>query len=342
MVRNTYIFPPEPSMRIVSDIFAYTARRMPKFNSISISGYHMQEAGATADLELAYTLADGVEYVRAGLAAGLDVDALRAAASFFWAIGMNFFMEVAKLRAARLLWAKLVEQFEPKNPRSLALRTHCQTSGWSLDGAGRVQQRRAHLHRGDGGDPRPHPVAAHQRARRGAGAADRLLGPHRPQHPAPPPAGVRDTRDDRPVGRQLLRRAADRRPRGARAGAHRTRSRRSGGMAAAIEAGHPEAAHRGGGGPHPGAHRRRPPDRRGVNKYRPDEPERVEVLKVDNAAVRARQIAKLEQLRAERDELACRRALDALTRCAGGAEGNLLELASDRALPYLTSRLCSI
>ena len=133
MVRNTYIYPPTPSMRIVSDIFAYTSKRMPKFNSISISGYHMQEAGATADLELAYTLADGIEYVRAGVATGLGVDAFAPRLSFFWAIGMNFFMEIAKMRAARLLWAKLMqEEFAPKDPRSLALRTHCQTSGWSL------------------------------------------------------------------------------------------------------------------------------------------------------------------------------------------------------------------
>ena len=133
MVRNTYIYPPAPSMRIVSDIFAYTSKKMPKFNSISISGYHMQEAGATADLELAYTLADGIEYVRAGVKAGLDVDAFAPRLSFFWAIGMNFFMEIAKMRAARLLWAKLMaEEFKPKDPRSLALRTHCQTSGWSL------------------------------------------------------------------------------------------------------------------------------------------------------------------------------------------------------------------
>src|SRR6202000_1780769 len=132
MVRNTYIYPPQPWMRIISDIFAYTSTRMPKFNSISISGYHMQEAGATADLELAYTLADGVEYIRAGLAAGLSVDAFAPRLSFFWAIGMNFFMEVAKLRAARLLWAKLVQQFEPTRDKSLSLRAHSQTSGWSL------------------------------------------------------------------------------------------------------------------------------------------------------------------------------------------------------------------
>src|SRR4029079_583493 len=132
MVRNTYIYPPEPSIRIIADIFDYTSRRMPKFNSISISGYHMQEAGATADLELAYTLADGLEYVRTGKKAGMDVDAFCPRLSFFWAIGMNYFMEVAKLRAARMLWAKLIKGFNPKNPKSLSLRTHSQTSGWSL------------------------------------------------------------------------------------------------------------------------------------------------------------------------------------------------------------------
>ncbi len=132
MVRNTYIYPPTPSIRIISDIFAFTSERMPKFNSISISGYHMQEAGATQDLELAYTLADGVEYVRAGLSAGLTIDRFAPRLSFFWAIGMNYFMEIAKLRAARLLWAKLMKPFDPQDPRSLSLRTHCQTSGWSL------------------------------------------------------------------------------------------------------------------------------------------------------------------------------------------------------------------
>ena len=132
MVRNTYIYPPAPSMRIISDIFGYTSTKMPRFNSISISGYHMQEAGATADLELAYTLADGVQYVRVGMEAGLDIDAFAPRLSFFWAIGMNFFMEVAKMRAARLLWARLMKQFDPKNQKSLSLRTHCQTSGWSL------------------------------------------------------------------------------------------------------------------------------------------------------------------------------------------------------------------
>ena len=209
MVRNTYIYPPKPSMRIISDIFAYTSAKMPKFNSISISGYHIQEAGATADLELAYTLADGVEYIKAGLDAGLDIDKFAPRLSFFWGIGMNFFMEVAKLRAGRLLWSELVAQFDPKNAKSLSLRTHSQTSGWSLTAQDAVQQRRPHLHRGDGRDPGAHPVAAHQRARRGAGAAHRLLGPHRPQHPAAAAAGVGHHPADRPVGRLVLRRVAD-------------------------------------------------------------------------------------------------------------------------------------
>jgi methylmalonyl-CoA mutase len=190
MVRNTYIYPPAPSMRIISDIFAYTSQNMPKFNSISISGYHMQEAGATQDLELAYTLADGVEYVRAGMPRASTIDKFAPRLSFFWAIGMNFFMEVAKLRAARLLWAKLMRS----SIRRTTSRWRCAPIpdlGLVADRAGRLQQRRAHLHRGDGGDAGPHPVAAHQRARRGAGAADRLLRPHRPQHPALPAAGER-------------------------------------------------------------------------------------------------------------------------------------------------------
>ena len=139
MVRNTYIYPPEFSMRIIADIFSYTSEKMPRFNSISISGYHMQEAGATCDIELAYTLADGLEYLRTGVRAGLDIDAFAPRLSFFWAIGMNHFMEIAKMRAARMLWAKIVSGFNPKNPKSLALRTHCQTSGWSLTGTGSVQ-----------------------------------------------------------------------------------------------------------------------------------------------------------------------------------------------------------
>ena len=185
MVRNTYIYPPAPSMRIIADIFAFTSQRMPKFNSISISGYHMQEAGATADLELGYTLADGLEYVRTGIAAGMDVDAFAPRLSFFFAIGMNFFMEVAKLRAARLLWAELMSRFSPKSAKSLALRTHCQTSGWSLTAQ----------------DAGTHAEPPHELTRRGARASDGFLGAHRAQHPAPAPARIGDVPAGRPVGR---------------------------------------------------------------------------------------------------------------------------------------------
>ena len=184
MVRNTYIYPPKPSMRIISDIFAYTSAKMPKFNSISISGYHIQEAGATADLELAYTLADGIEYIRAGLDAGMDIDKFAPRLSFFWAIGMNFFMEVAKLRAGRLLWAELVEKFDSEERQVAVAAYPLADLRLVAHRAGRVQQRRPHVCRGDGRDAGPHPVAAHQRARRGDRAADRLLGPHRPQHAA--------------------------------------------------------------------------------------------------------------------------------------------------------------
>ena len=164
MVRNTYIYPPEPSMRIISDIFAFASQNMPRFNSISISGYHMQEAGATADLELAYTLADGIEYVRTGVATGLDVDAFAPRLSFFWATGMNFFMEIAKMRAARLLWAKLMQQFKPEDPAVTVAAHPLPDVGLEPDGARRLQQRDPNMHRGHGGDPGPYPVAAYQRA----------------------------------------------------------------------------------------------------------------------------------------------------------------------------------
>ncbi len=259
MVRNTYIFPPAPSMRIVSDIFAYTAKHMPKFNSISISGYHMQEAGATADLELAYTLADGIEYIRCGREVGLDVDAFAPRLSFFWAIGMNFFMEVAKLRAARLLWAKLVARVRAQGPEVAGPAHPLPDLRLVAHRPGRLQQRHPHLHRGHGRHPRPHPVPAHQRARRGAGAADRLLGPDRAQHAAVAPAGDRDHPHDRPLGRQLLCRAADLRSGPARLGPH-PGGRGLGRHGAGDRAGHPQAAHRGGGGPDPGPHRRRPAD----------------------------------------------------------------------------------
>ena len=189
MVRNTFIYPPAASMRIVSDIFRYTSERMPKFNSISISGYHMQEAGATADLELAYTLADGLEYARAGVAAGLPIDKFAPRLSFFWAIGMNFFMEVAKMRAARMIWAKLIKRVRPEG-RALAQPSHAlPDERLEPCGTGCLQQRDAHLHRGHGRNAGRHPVAAHQFAGRGAGAADRFLGPHRAQHAALPAAG---------------------------------------------------------------------------------------------------------------------------------------------------------
>ena len=196
MVRNTYIYPPKPSMRIISDIFAFTSERMPKFNSISISGYHIQEAGATADLELAYTLADGVEYIKAGIDAGMGIDSFAPRLSFFWGIGMNFFMEVAKLRAGRLLWSELVCAVRAEEPEITVAAHPFADVGLVAHRAGRVQQRRPHLRGGDGRDPGAHPVAAHQRPRRGARAADRLLGAHRPQHAAAAAAGV-----GRPPGR---------------------------------------------------------------------------------------------------------------------------------------------
>ena len=256
MVRNTYIYPPGPSLRIISDIFAYTSAEMPKFNSISVSGYHMQEAGATQDLELAYTLADGLEYVRAGIKAGLTVDQFAPRVSFFWAIGMNYFMEIAKMRAARMIWAKLIKPFKPENERSLSL-AHAQPDlGLVAGRAGRVQQRRAHHDRGDGGDPRPDPVAAHQRARRGAGAADRLLRPHRPQHPDRAAAGSRRHAHRRSLGRLLLRRAAHLRTGEQGLGPYRggRRPRRHG---QGDRGRHSQAAHRGSRRQDAGAHRLR-------------------------------------------------------------------------------------
>ncbi|HVI36374.1 MAG TPA: methylmalonyl-CoA mutase, partial [Gaiellales bacterium] len=326
MVRNTYIYPPAASMRIVSDIFAYTAKHVPKFNSISISGYHMQEAGATADLELAYTLADGVEYIRCGRAIGLDVDAFAPRLSFFWAIGMNFFMEVAKLRAARLLWAKLVREFEPKNPKSLALRTHSQTSGWSLaaqDVFNNVTRTCIEALAATHG----HTQSLH------TNALDEALA-------LPTDFSARVARNTQLFIQQEtgITRTVD--PWGGsfyverltydlarRAWGHIQEVEASGGMARAIEQGIPklrieEAAARTqariDGGKQTVV---------GVNKYRPTEAETIPVLKVDNSAVRARQIEKLERLRAGRDQLALRRALDALTRCAETSEGNLLDLA---------------
>ncbi|MEH0548888.1 methylmalonyl-CoA mutase [Streptomyces sp. B21-105] len=329
MVRNTYIYPPKPSMRIISDIFAYTSQRMPRYNSISISGYHIQEAGATADLELAYTLADGVEYIRAGRAAGLDVDAFAPRLSFFWAIGMNFFMEVAKLRAARLLWAKLVKQFDPQNSKSLSLRTHSQTSGWSLtaqdvfnnvtrtcvEAMAATQGHTQSLHTNALDEALALPTDFSARiARNTQLLIQQESGTTRVIDPWGGSAYVERLTYD------LARRAWQ----------HIEEVEAAGGMAKAIDAGIPklrieEAAAR--------TQARIDSGRQpviGVNKYRVDSDEQIDVLKVDNSSVRAQQIEKLRRLREERDDVACRAALDALTRAAGG-EGNLLELAVDAA-----------
>jgi methylmalonyl-CoA mutase len=329
MVRNTYIYPPKPSMRIISDIFAFTSQRMPRYNSISISGYHIQEAGATADLELAYTLADGVEYIRAGREAGLDVDAFAPRLSFFWAIGMNFFMEIAKLRAARLLWAKLVRQFEPQNSKSLSLRTHSQTSGWSLtaqdvfnnvtrtcvEAMAATQGHTQSLHTNALDEALALPTDFSARiARNTQLLIQQESGTTRVIDPWGGSAYVEKLTYD------LARRAWQ----------HIQEVEQAGGMAKAIDAGIPklrieEAAAR--------TQARIDSGRQpviGVNKYRVENDEAIEVLKVDNSSVRAQQIAKLRRLREERDETACRDALEALTRAAGG-EGNLLELAVNAA-----------
>ncbi|MFJ8043466.1 methylmalonyl-CoA mutase [Kitasatospora sp. NPDC096147] len=337
MVRNTYIYPPQPSMRIISDIFAYTSQKMPRYNSISISGYHIQEAGATADLELAYTLADGVEYLRAGLGAGLDVDAFAPRLSFFWAIGMNFFMEVAKLRAARLLWAKLVKQFDPKNPKSLSLRTHSQTSGWSLtaqdvfnnvtrtcvEAMAATQGHTQSLHTNALDEALALPTDFSARiARNTQLMLQQESGTTRVIDPWGGSAYVERLTHDL----------------AARAWQHIQEVEAAGGMAKAIDAGIPklrveEAAAR--------TQARIDSGRQpviGVNKYRVAADEQIEVLKVDNSSVRAQQIEKLRRLRAERDEAACQAALAALTasaregaRPSGGLEGNLLALAVDAA-----------
>jgi len=330
MVRNTYIYPPTASMRIISDIFAFTSERMPKFNSISISGYHMQEAGATQDLELAYTLADGAEYVRAGLRAGLAIDQFAPRLSFFWAIGMNFFMEIAKLRAARLLWAKLMKPHQPRDPRSLSLRTHCQTSGWSLtaqDVFNNVVRTAIEAMAATQG----HTQSLH------TNALDEALA-------LPTDFSARIARNTQLVLQQEsgTTRVAD--PWGgsfyverlthdlaAKAWGHIAEVEEMGGMAKAIEAGLPklrieEAAARTQARIDAGAQ-----SVIGVNKYRPDAEAPIDVLKVDNSAVRTLQIDKLARLRRERDAGAVAEALDALTRTAAGGNGNLLALAIDAA-----------
>ncbi|WTQ16343.1 methylmalonyl-CoA mutase [Streptomyces sp. NBC_00228] len=329
MVRNTYIYPPKPSMRIISDIFAYTSQRMPRYNSISISGYHIQEAGATADLELAYTLADGVEYIRAGREAGMDVDAFAPRLSFFWAIGMNFFMEVAKLRAARLLWAKLVKQFDPQNAKSLSLRTHSQTSGWSLtaqdvfnnvtrtcvEAMAATQGHTQSLHTNALDEALALPTDFSARiARNTQLLIQQESGTTRVIDPWGGSAYVEKLTYD------LARRAWQ----------HIEEVEAAGGMAKAIDAGIPklrieEAAAR--------TQARIDSGRQpviGVNKYRVETDEQIDVLKVDNSSVRTQQIEKLRRLRAERDEQATQDALHALTRAAEGT-GNLLELAVNAA-----------
>jgi len=339
MVRNTYIYPPTPSMRIISDIFAYTSTEMPRFNSISISGYHMQEAGASADLELAYTLADGVEYLRAGLGAGLAVDAFAPRLSFFWAIGMNFFTEIAKMRAARLLWAKLVKQFSPQSDKSLSLRTHCQTSGWSLtaqDVFNNVMRTCVEAMAATQG----HTQSLH------TNALDEALG-------LPTDFSARIARNtqlflqhesgtcrtiDPWGGSYHVERLTYELAR--RAWAHIEEVEAAGGMTAAIEAGLPklrieEVAAR--------TQARIDSGRQvvvGVNKYRLDVDEQIDVLKVENSSVRSQQIEKLRRLRSERDEVAWKASLDRLTAAAAAAErgdrgagldDNLLKLAVDAA-----------
>ena len=326
MVRNTYIYPPSPSMRIISDIFAFTSQKMPKFNSISISGYHMQEAGATQDLELAYTLADGVEYLRAGIAAGLDVDRFAPRLSFFWAIGMNFFMEVAKLRAARLLWAKLLKPFNPKDARSLSLRTHSQTSGWSLtaqdvynnvvrtavEAMAATQGHTQSLHTNALDEALALPTDFSARIARNTqlflqqeSGTTRIIDPWGGSY----------------YVERLTRDLA------AKAWGHIQEVEELGGMAKAIEAGVPklrieEASAK--------TQARIDTGRQsviGVNKFKPTDEPPLDVLKVDNSTVRRLQIDKLSRLKSERKQAEVDAALAALTRSAGEGNGNLLALA---------------
>jgi methylmalonyl-CoA mutase len=330
MVRNTYIYPPEFSMRIIADIFEFTSRQMPKFNSISISGYHMQEAGATADIEMAYTLADGLEYLRTGVKAGLDIDAFAPRLSFFWAVGMNHFMEIAKMRAARMIWAKLVKQFNPKNPKSLALRTHSQTSGWSL-----TEQ-----------DP------FNNVSRTAIEAMAAILGHTQSLHTnaldeaiaLPTDFSARIARNTQLYIQQETEvcRSVD-----PWAGSYYVESltqeiarkawtlieevEKLGGMAKAIETGIPkmrieEAAARTQGKIDSGTQ-----TIVGVNKYRLEKEDPIDILEIDNSAVRLSQIERLKKLRAERNEPEVQTALEAITQCASTGKGNLLELAIDAA-----------
>lgn len=330
MVRNTYIYPPRPSMRIIGDIFEYTSKHMPKFNSISISGYHMQEAGATADLELAYTLADGLEYLRTGIKAGLDIDDFAPRLSFFWAIGMNHFMEIAKMRAGRLLWSKIVKQFNPKNPKSMALRTHCQTSGWSLTeqdpfnnvartcvealAAAMGHTQSLHTNALDEAIALPTDFSA-RIARNTQIYLQKETGITRVIDPWGGSYHVEFLTD------QLVKKAW----------ALIEEVEEMGGMAKAIEQGLPkmrieEAA----------ARKQARIDSGkdtivGVNKYAVDEKTDIELLEVDNTAVLKAQISRLEKLRRERNTEEVEAALSAITQCAESGDGNLLELAVDAA-----------
>jgi methylmalonyl-CoA mutase len=330
MVRNTYIYPPEFSMRIIADIFRYTSEKMPKFNSISISGYHMQEAGATCDIELAYTLADGLEYLRTGVKAGLDIDAFAPRLSFFWAVGMNHFMEIAKMRAARMLWAKIVSGFNPKNPKSLALRTHCQTSGWSLteqdpfNNVGRtcIEAMAAAL---------GHTQSLH------TNALDEALA-------LPTDFSARIARntqiylqEETKICRQIDPWAGSyyveslTNEIASKAWEHIKEIESLGGMAKAIESGIPkmrieEAAAR--------AQAKIDSGQQiivGTNKYRLEKEDPLETLEVDNTAVREAQLKRLAKLREERDEQACIGSLGAITKCVETGEGNLLDLAVNAA-----------
>jgi methylmalonyl-CoA mutase len=330
MVRNTYIYPPEPSMRIVGDIFAYTAREMPRFNSISISGYHMQEAGATADIELGYTLADGLEYVRTGLKAGLSIDEFAPRLSFFWAIGMNYFVEIAKMRAGRLLWAKLIKQFDPQDSKSMALRTHCQTSGWSLteqdpfNNVARtcLEAMAAVL----GGTQSLHTNALDEAIALPTDFSARIA--RNTQLYLQHETGITQIVDPW-GGSYLVETLTDELVK--RAWSHIREIDGLGGMAKALETGLPkmrieEAA----------ARRQARIDSKqetivGVNKYRLDRETAIDILEVDNTAVRKQQIARLQALRAERDGAAVEAVLSKLSSAADSGEGNLLELAVDAA-----------
>ncbi len=330
MVRNTYIYPPEFSMKIIGDIFRYTSQNMPKFNSISISGYHIQEAGGTADIELAYTLADGLEYLRTGVRSGLDIDAFAPRLSFFWGIGMNHFMEIAKMRAARMLWAKLVKQFNPKNPKSLALRTHCQTSGWSLteqdpynnvtrtcvEALAAVLGHTQSLHTNALDEAIALPTDFSARIARNTQIfIQEETGVCRSVDPWAGSYYVESLTDE------LARKAW----------ALIEEVEELGGMSKAVETGIPkmrieEAAAR--------KQARIDSGREmilGVNQYKLDKEDPIETLDVDNTKVRLSQIERLNKLRAERNEAECQASLAAITRCVETGEGNLLELAVDAA-----------